>query len=139
MNVIIEVLKKASGSPILLSILSYVADIAQAQIPLVILHSGLRDDSLLEELCKKIYFPTKQVSKGEITLMNGLLFYVFGEYCMEGGPASSRYPTYAKLCEKNFVAGLQDYDCLVTPTLENIQSLLLGVRFFPQASNSTRC
>ena len=93
----------------------------------MILHSGLRDDSLLEELCKKIYFPTKHVSKGEMTLMNGLLFYVFGEYCMEGGTSSSRYPTYAKLCEKNFVAGLQDYDCLVTPSLENIQSLLLGV------------
>ncbi|KAL5321049.1 hypothetical protein ACEPPN_011859 [Leptodophora sp. 'Broadleaf-Isolate-01'] len=139
MNVIIEVLKKASGSPILLSILSYVADIAQAQIPLVILHSGLRDDSLLEELCKKIYFPTKQVSKGEITLMNGLLFYVFGEYCMEGGPASSRYPTYAKLCEKNFVAGLQDYDCLVTPTLENIQSLLLGALKAQEDSRPALC
>lgn len=59
--------------------------------------------------------------------MNGILFYVFGEYCMDGGPDRALYPTYAKLCEKNFVAGLQDYDCLVIPTLENIQSLLLGV------------
>ncbi len=59
--------------------------------------------------------------------MNGVLFYVFAEYCRDGGPESSMYPTYAKLCEENFVAGLQDYDCLVTPTLENIQSLLLGV------------
>ncbi|KAG4429451.1 hypothetical protein IFR05_015062 [Cadophora sp. M221] len=122
MHVIIEVLKKAS-----------------AQIPLVILHSGLRDDSLLEELCKKIYFPTKHVSKGEITLMNGLLFYVFGEYCMEGRPASSLYPTYAKLCEKNFVAGLQDYDCLVTPTLENIQSLLLGALKAQEDSRPALC
>ncbi|KAH7364088.1 fungal-specific transcription factor domain-containing protein [Rhexocercosporidium sp. MPI-PUGE-AT-0058] len=122
MPVIIEVLSKASG-----------------RIPLVILHSGLRDDSLLEELCKKIYFPTKHVSKGEITLMNGLLFYVFGEYCMEDGPASSLYPTYAKLCEKNFVAGLQHYDCLVTPTLENIQSLLLGALKAQEDSRPALC
>lgn len=94
----------------------------------MILHSGLRDESLLEDLCRKIYFPSKHVSKGELTLMNGLLFYVFGQYCMEGGDVNTLYVTCAKLCERNFVAGLQDYDCLVTPSLENIQSLLLGVR-----------
>ncbi|KAK0119300.1 hypothetical protein ONS95_008147 [Cadophora gregata] len=122
MHIIIEVLKKASS-----------------RIPLVILHSGLRDDSLLEELCKKIYFPTKHVSKGEITLMNGLLFYVFAEYCMEDGPSNTLYPTYAKLCEKNFVAGLQDYGCLVTPTLENIQSLLLGALKAQEDSRPALC
>ncbi|KAL2072672.1 hypothetical protein VTL71DRAFT_12015 [Oculimacula yallundae] len=122
MDIIIEVLKKAS-----------------TQIPLVILHSGLRDESLLEELCKKVYFPTRHVSKGEITLMNGLLFYVFGEYGMEGGVPNTSYLTYAKMCEKNFVAGLQDYDCLVTPSLENIQSLLLGALKAQEDSRPALC
>ncbi|CZT04726.1 uncharacterized protein RAG0_11086 [Rhynchosporium agropyri] len=122
MDIIIEVLKKAS-----------------TQIPLVILHSGLRDESLLEELCKKVYFPTKHVSKGETTLMNGLLFYVFGEYGMEEGDPNPLYLNYAKLCEKNFVAGLQDYDCLVTPTLENIQSLLLGAIKAQEDSRPALC
>lgn len=33
----------------------------------------------------------------------------------------------AKLCEKNFCEGLETYKTLTVPTLENIQTLILGV------------
>lgn len=125
MSAVLAVLKKASGQ--CLPPFQTHANDPRVRIPLVVLHMGLREQSSLEDLCKKIYFPTEPVSKGETTLLNGLLFYVFAEYCQDADAIASNYPIYMQLCEKNFVTGLQDYECLVTPTLENIQALLLGV------------
>lgn len=61
--------------------------------------------------------------------MNGLLFYLLDAYSKEDHDdlSSSDCETYAKLCEKNFCDGVQDYETLVTPTLENIQCLMMGV------------
>jgi len=63
--------------------------------------------------------------------MNGMLSFVFAEYSMNDDTtlSSSDCTAYAKLCEKNFIAGLQDYECLVKPSLENIQCLVIGVSF----------
>jgi hypothetical protein len=84
---------------------------------------------MLGDLCEKIYFPRKPFSKGELTLMNGMLFYVFREYSKKSDENFAPFdmPKWSKLCEKNFVSGLQDYECLVNPTLENIQCLMIGV------------
>jgi hypothetical protein len=105
----------------------------QVKLPPVILHNGFRDHLLLETLCKKVYFPTRSCSKGEVTLVNGLLFYLFDNYSNENDSdlSSSDCATYARLCEKNFCDGIQDYECLVTPTLENIQCLMMGVSELP--------
>jgi hypothetical protein len=83
---------------------------------------------MLENLCKKVYFPTRPCSTGEITLLNGLLFYLLDAYSQENSPdlSSSECAAYAKLCEKNFCDGILEYECLVTPTLENIQCLMMG-------------
>ena len=99
------------------------------KLPAVILHNGFRDHMMLEDLCKKVYLPTRPYSKGEITLLNGLLFYLLDTYSQENSPdlSSSECAAYAKLCEKNFCDGIQEYECLVTPTLENIQCLMMGV------------
>lgn len=61
--------------------------------------------------------------------MNGMLSFVFAEYCANPEPSLpvSDCAMYAKLCENNFITGLQNYECLVTPTLENIQCLMIGV------------
>ncbi|TVY31773.1 putative transcriptional regulatory protein [Lachnellula subtilissima] len=101
---------------------------ATVKLPPVILHNGFRDHMMLENLCKKVYFPARPSSKGEVTLMNGLLFYLLDAYSQEDQAdlSSSDCATYAKLCEKNFCDGIQDYECLVTPTLENIQCLMMG-------------
>ena len=103
------------------------------KLPPVLLHNGFRDHLMLENLCKKVYFPTKPCSKGEVTLVNGLLFYLFDSYSQESNSdlSTSDYATYSKLCEKNFCDGVQDYECLVTPTLENIQCLMMGVSLSP--------
>lgn len=99
------------------------------------IHSAQRDHAILENLCTKVYFPIKQYSKGELTLMNGLLAFVFAEYANAPDTtlSSSDCIKYAKLCEQNFIAGLQDYECLVIPTLENIQCLMIGVSFMTSA------
>ncbi|KAH8585442.1 fungal-specific transcription factor domain-containing protein [Bisporella sp. PMI_857] len=101
---------------------------ATVKVPPVILHNGFRDHLMLENLCKKVYFPVSPPSKGEVILVNGLLFYLLDAYSKEGDPAlsSSDCAMYAKLCEKNFCNGIQDYEFLVTPTLENIQCLMMG-------------
>jgi hypothetical protein len=98
------------------------------KLPAVILHNGFRDHIMLENLCKKVYFPTRPCSTGEITLLNGLLFYLLDAYSQENSPdlSSSECAAYAKLCEKNFCDGILEYECLVTPTLENIQCLMMG-------------
>ena len=86
----------------------------------------------MEDLCRKVYFPVKPYSKGEITLMNGMLSFVFAEY--SASPDSSLTASdclkYAKLCESNFIKGVQDYECLVKPTLENVQCLMIGVCYY---------
>lgn len=63
--------------------------------------------------------------------MNGLLSFVFAEYSInvDSSLSSSDCAMYAKLCEKNFIVGVQDYECLVTPSLENIQCLMIGVSY----------
>ncbi|KAH8762821.1 fungal-specific transcription factor domain-containing protein [Hyaloscypha finlandica] len=101
---------------------------AAVKLPAVILHNGFRDHMMLEDLCKKVYLPTRPYSKGEITLLNGLLFYLLDTYSQENSPdlSSSECAAYAKICEKNFCDGIQEYECLVTPTLENIQCLMMG-------------
>jgi Fungal specific transcription factor domain len=103
------------------------------KLPPVILHNGFRDHMILENLCKKVYFPTRSFSKGEVTLVNGLLFYLLDAYSKENDSdlSSSDSATYSELCEKNFCDGIQDYECLVTPSLENIQCLMMGVSHHP--------
>lgn len=98
----------------------------------MVLHSAQRHHSIIEDLCRKVYFPSNPFSMGELTLMNGMLSFVFAEYSInvDASLSSSDCITYAKLCEENFIAGLQDYECLVTPSLENIQCLMIGVSFF---------
>jgi hypothetical protein len=87
---------------------------------------------MLGDLCEKVYFPRKPFSKGELTLMNGMLFYVFREYSKKNDKSFTSFDMakWSKLCEKNFICALQDYECLVNPTLENIQCLMIGVSPF---------
>jgi len=61
--------------------------------------------------------------------MNGMMCFLFAEYIAspDASLPSAECAKYAKMCETNFIAGLQDYECLVTPTLENIQCLMIGV------------
>jgi hypothetical protein len=83
----------------------------------------------LESLCQKAYFPTEPLPAASITLLNGILMYMIEE--IEGNTTDpdeiAKHKSYGKLCENNFYTGLQQYDTLVTPTLHNVQVLLLGV------------
>lgn len=78
---------------------------------------------MLETLAKAVYFPTKSLPSGHITLLCGALMYLLEEYLATNDP---EFPPaycreYIKLCETKFCAGLQTYECLTTPTLENIR------------------
>jgi hypothetical protein len=118
----------------------------------VILHSAQRNHSIVENLCRKVYsgpFPMSESapkerdypSKGEITLLNGLLSFVFSDHSITSytSLSTSDCDKYAKLCENNFIAGLQDYECLVTPSLENIQCLMIGAMKAQEESRPSLC
>lgn len=61
--------------------------------------------------------------------MHGLLYFTMRDYKIEDDGSLSQWDlsTYTELCERNFYQGLETYESLVIPTLENIQSLFIAV------------
>jgi hypothetical protein len=99
-----------------------------------VLQFALRDYGQLETLCQRAYFPSAPLPPGGLTLLSGVLLYLIEDHLEtpyeDGGISSEDAPEYRAsrdLCEKNFYSGLQSFDALTIPTLENVQSLLLGV------------
>ncbi len=90
----------------------------------------MRDYSQLEILCQRAYFSTEPISAGGFTFLNGLLYHLIEEYMNENDEALASFDSklYADMCERNFCAGIQQYEGLVVPSLEHIQALILGVR-----------
>ncbi|CAG8982799.1 hypothetical protein HYALB_00001080 [Hymenoscyphus albidus] len=72
---------------------------------------------------KAVYFPTKPLPSGHVTLMCGMLMYLLEEYLAADDPEfpPADCQQYIKLCQTKFCAGLQTYECMTTPTLENIR------------------
>ncbi|KAF2452502.1 C6 transcription factor [Lineolata rhizophorae] len=95
----------------------------------------------VEKLCQKIYFPSEPIPPGSVTLMHALLYYIMRDYAEEDYSDLSEFDlaTYKDICEKNLYKGLETYETLVTPTLENIQSLLLGASKAQEDSKISLC
>lgn len=102
-----------------------------AQPPFFLVNNSWRDYLQIERLCQKIYFPSEPITAGSITLMHGLLYFIIRDYIHIGDTSltHSDCALYADMCEKSFVSGLKTYDMLVSPTLEKVQALLIGVSF----------
>ncbi|KAI0385506.1 fungal-specific transcription factor domain-containing protein [Hypomontagnella monticulosa] len=96
----------------------------------VFLRSWVIDDaSLIEILCRGIYFPTEPLSVGHLTSTYGILYSVGKELLLTQNPLCNDFDIHAfvQTCEGNFDMGLKTYDILAQPSFENILGLTLGI------------
>lgn len=96
----------------------------------VFLHGYVISDiSLIENICRRVYFPTDPVSTGLVTSMYGLLYFLLRESLMLGEQLGNDYDLkkYVARCKHNFNVGIETYDVLAVPSFDNILSLTLGV------------
>lgn len=89
----------------------------------------MNDLNLIEDLFRKVYFPTEALSVGHVTAMHGVLLYLLKEFISFKDPLAEKYDLspHVETCEKNFKAGVETYEILVVPSFENTLSLLLAV------------
>ena len=93
---------------------------------LIIFHP-VPDYKILEDLCRKVYFPVEPVSLGEITLLNALLHPVLSELKRFAHPGISieEAEKWEGVCGQNLKRGVESYEVNVIPTYEH--ALLLSI------------
>ncbi|GAW16092.1 hypothetical protein ANO14919_055150 [Xylariales sp. No.14919] len=89
----------------------------------------ISDITLIENICRRVYFPTDPVPTGLVTSMYGLLYFLLRESLMLGERLGNEYDlkTYVAQCKHNFNIGIETYNVLAVPSFENILSLTLGI------------
>ncbi|KAF2966602.1 hypothetical protein GQX73_g6990 [Xylaria multiplex] len=96
----------------------------------IFLHGYMISDvTLIEDLCRRVCFPTDPVSTGLVNSMHGLLYILLRECLILGDPLAEDYDLkeYISRCGRNFNTGIETYDILAVPSFENVLSLTLGV------------
>ncbi|KAI2472279.1 hypothetical protein F4781DRAFT_9715 [Annulohypoxylon bovei var. microspora] len=94
----------------------------------IFLHGYIISDiSLIDDLCRRVFFPTDPVSIGLVTGVHGLLCMLLRESLTLDDPLGKEYDlkTYITQCEHNFNVGIETYDILAIPSFENVFSLTL--------------
>lgn len=84
----------------------------------------------LEALCQAAYFPIEPLSFGALATMYGMLYYMTMDLFVDTDDPLARnydYEAYYKLLEQNFHLALEHYSVVVTPTLDNVKALCIGV------------
>ncbi|KAJ0418976.1 hypothetical protein BJY00DRAFT_172326 [Aspergillus carlsbadensis] len=97
--------------------------------PFCLISNPLTDLPMVEDLFRKVYFPTEPLSVGHVTAMHGILLCLLKEFIAFKDPLAEKYdlPSYMPTIEKNFSAGLETYEMLAVPSFENVLSLVLAV------------
>ncbi|KAF2260489.1 hypothetical protein CC78DRAFT_536366 [Lojkania enalia] len=82
----------------------------------------------VERLCRKVYFPIEPPSPGHVAAMLGILCNCFKEFIATSDPLLEKYDlkTHLEICEQSFKVGIETFDVLAVPSLENILALTLG-------------
>ncbi|PWY79324.1 C6 transcription factor, partial [Aspergillus heteromorphus CBS 117.55] len=113
----------------------------KSQPPFFLVSQSWVDSTRVEFLCQSIYFPLNPVPAGSLTLFYGLLFYIIRDYLHAGDHDLANFdlPSSLELCEQQFLAGLSNPELMIDPTLEKIQSLLLGVTKAQEEFDIQRC
>ncbi|KAL2819148.1 hypothetical protein BJX63DRAFT_382501 [Aspergillus granulosus] len=101
----------------------------KVRTPMFLTSHPITDLPLVEDLFRKVYFPTEPLSVGHVTAMHGILLSLLKEFIGLKDPLAEKYdlPSYIPIVEKNFNAGLETYEILAVPSFENVLSLLLAV------------
>lgn len=84
-------------------------------------------------MCRAVYFPTEDVSECMFVVVNALLYNLFMEQCSMTTDRALReeYLAHFHLCRANLETTLANLPMLLSPRIENVQALLLGVRYTP--------
>jgi hypothetical protein len=84
---------------------------------------------MVEDLFRKVYFPTEPISVGHVTAVHGILLSLFKEFTRFKDPVAEKYDLsqYMAICQRNLAVCFESYEILVVPSLENVLSLILAV------------
>ncbi|KAL4878830.1 hypothetical protein BJY04DRAFT_194691 [Aspergillus karnatakaensis] len=109
-----------------------VADIVRSfkvRTPFFLMSYPINDVSMVEDLFRKVYFPTEPISIGHVTAVHGILLSLFKEFIGLKDPIAEKYDLsqYMSICQQNLALCFESYEILVVPSLENILSLILAV------------
>ncbi|KAL2829642.1 hypothetical protein BJY01DRAFT_227761 [Aspergillus pseudoustus] len=101
----------------------------KVRTPFFLTSHPITDLPMVEDLFRKVYFPTEPLTIGHVTAMHGILLSLLKEFIGLKDPLAEKYdlPSYMPTVEKNFNAGLETYEILAVPSFENVLSLLLAV------------
>ncbi|KAJ5085024.1 C6 transcription factor [Penicillium argentinense] len=113
----------------------------KAQPPFFLVSQAWRDYQQLESLCQSVYFPLQPVAAGSLSLLHGLLYYIIRDYMHEKPADLAHYDLSpsAAFCERKLSSFLQSNETIVNPTLEKLQTLLIGVIKSQEESDLQRC
>lgn len=77
-----------------------------------------------------IYFPTENFSVAQFAIVNAGLYNLFMEkYSLaQDQVIREEYISYTQLCQANFETSLANLPLFMSPKVENVQALVLGVR-----------
>ncbi|KAL5335380.1 hypothetical protein BJX70DRAFT_390670 [Aspergillus crustosus] len=109
-----------------------VADIVRSfrvRTPFFLMSYPINDLQMVEDLFRRVYFPTEPISIGHVTAVHGILLSLFKEFTGLKDPIAEKYDLsqYMKVCQQNLTVCFESYEILVVPSLENIVSLILAV------------
>ncbi len=95
---------------------------------LVILHP-ISDLEILKSLCQRIYFPVDPVSVGDLTLLNGMLFFALWEIQLRSDHDldPQEVAQYRVICDANFRNGVESAEIAAVATYEHTLTLSIAV------------
>lgn len=83
----------------------------------------------MERLCQKVYFPTRNISTGDVAAMHGVLYWLMKEYLSRNDDFSKKLDlaTHFQNCKASFEAGIKSHNVITVPSFENVIALTMGV------------
>lgn len=90
---------------------------------------GIKDFS---DLCSAVYFPTEDYPDATFAVVNAMLYNLFVEQHSLAKEEAVRdeYSRYVIICKTNLETTLANFPLFLSPRIENVQALLLGVSFY---------
>lgn len=87
------------------------------------------DLELIKTLCQRVYFPVDPVSIGDLTLLNGVMFYALWEMQLRNDHDLDPLDIarYKGICDANFRAGVEVAEIAAVATYEHTLALNLAV------------
>ncbi|KAJ5343677.1 uncharacterized protein N7506_003501 [Penicillium brevicompactum] len=101
----------------------------QEEKPLFLSSYPINDLRLVERLCQKVYFPTRDVSAGDVAAMHGVLYWLIREYSYRNDAFCKKFDlkTHFKNCKSRFEADIKNHDVIAVPSFENVIALAMGI------------